>query len=94
MSHLPDGKVEKVFPNGTKYVTFNNGTRKEIYEDGHTVVRFFNGDVKQTFANEQVVYYYAEAKTTHTTCVTTVAIRVRTGHSPRAHGVVCTCQTV
>jgi len=66
-SRFPDGKVEKVFPNGAKLVTFPNGTNKEFFSDGHAVVRFFNGDLKQTYANGQVVYFYAESKTTHTT---------------------------
>lgn len=48
-TEYPDGKTEKAFPNGTKIVTFANGTRKEIHADGHTIVRFFNGDIKQTY---------------------------------------------
>lgn len=67
VSKYPNGKVEKVYPNGTKLISFGDGSRKEVYADGHTVVRFYNGDIKQTFPNRQVIYYYAEAETTHTT---------------------------
>ena len=67
VSKYPNGKVEKIYPNGTKLISFGDGSRKEVYADGHTVVRFYNGDIKQTFPNRQVIYYYAEAETTHTT---------------------------
>uniref|UniRef100_A0A8D0GVT8 Centromere protein J n=1 Tax=Sphenodon punctatus TaxID=8508 RepID=A0A8D0GVT8_SPHPU len=30
-------------------------------------VTFFNGDVKQVMADQRVIYYYADAQTTHTT---------------------------
>lgn len=49
-------------------VFFPNGTRKEISADGKSVVvKFFNGDMKCVQPDQSVVYYYAEAKTTHTT---------------------------
>ncbi|XP_025091512.1 centromere protein J-like isoform X1 [Pomacea canaliculata] len=64
----PDGKVEHVYSNGSREVLFSNGTRKEISSDGqYIVVSFFNGDIKQIFPDQRVVYYYAEAQTTHTT---------------------------
>ncbi|CAB3981140.1 centromere J-like [Paramuricea clavata] len=63
-----DGKRETINPNGSRVVTFTNGTRKEISADGlSVVVTFFNGDVKQIFPDERVEYYYAEVQTTHTT---------------------------
>jgi centromere protein J len=65
---LGDGKVERKYSDGRRVVTFRNGTEKELTADGQTIVRFGNGDVKRT--NPQtgaVVYYYAEAQTTHTT---------------------------
>ncbi|XP_004446761.3 centromere protein J [Dasypus novemcinctus] len=67
ISH-PDGKVERVFKNGSHVILFPNGTRKEVSADGKTItVTFFNGDVKQIMPDERVIYYYAAAQTTHTT---------------------------
>ncbi|XP_040596609.1 centromere protein J [Mesocricetus auratus] len=67
ISH-PDGKVEKVYKNGSRVILFPNGTRKEVSADGKSItVTFFNGDVKQVMPDERVVYYYAAAQTTHTT---------------------------
>ncbi|XP_013912373.1 PREDICTED: centromere protein J-like [Thamnophis sirtalis] len=64
----PDGKVEKVLKNGCHLIIFPNGTRKEVSCDGKTTtVTFFNGDVKQVLDDQRVIYYYADAKTTHTT---------------------------
>ncbi|XP_041879811.1 centromere protein J isoform X2 [Corvus kubaryi] len=64
----PDGKVEKVLKNGCHLVFFPNGTWKKVGSDGKTVtITFFNGDVKQIMPDQTVIYYYADAKTTHTT---------------------------
>uniref|UniRef100_UPI00358F513C centromere protein J isoform X2 n=1 Tax=Myxine glutinosa TaxID=7769 RepID=UPI00358F513C len=64
----PDGKLELVMQSGRHVITFPNGTRKEISADAKSVlVTFFNGDVKQVFPDQRVVYYYAEAQTTQTT---------------------------
>jgi len=64
----PDGKVERVCPDGSREVLFTNGTRKQISSDGQTIiVSFFNGDIKQISPDGRVVYYYADAQTTHTT---------------------------
>ncbi|XP_070605863.1 centromere protein J [Erythrolamprus reginae] len=64
----PDGKVEKLLKNGCHLIIFPNGTRKEVSCDGKTTtVTFFNGDVKQILDDQRVIYYYADAKTTHTT---------------------------
>nr|XP_060626959.1 centromere protein J isoform X1 [Anolis sagrei ordinatus]XP_060626960.1 centromere protein J isoform X1 [Anolis sagrei ordinatus] len=64
----PDGKVEKLLKNGSHLIIFPNGTRKEVSYDGKiTTVSFFNGDIKQILEDQRVVYYYANAKTTHTT---------------------------
>uniref|UniRef100_A0A8C2I455 Centrosomal P4.1-associated protein n=1 Tax=Cyprinus carpio TaxID=7962 RepID=A0A8C2I455_CYPCA len=61
-----DNKIEKVLPDGGRLVVFPNGTRKELSADGQTVkVMFFNGDVKHTMPDQRVIYYYAEAQTTH-----------------------------
>ncbi|KAM4702087.1 centrosomal P4.1-associated protein [Discoglossus pictus] len=64
----PDGKVERILRNGCHVILFPNGTRKEVSADGKsTSVTFFNGDVKQVMADQRVIYYYADAQTTHTT---------------------------
>ncbi|XP_067418927.1 centromere protein J isoform X2 [Emydura macquarii macquarii] len=66
--NYPDGKVEKVLKNGCHFIFFPNGTRKEVSSDGKTItVTFFNGDVKQVMPDQRVIYYYADAQTTHTT---------------------------
>ncbi|MCJ8732243.1 hypothetical protein PDJAM_G00209100 [Pangasius djambal] len=63
-----DGKIEKMFPDGGRLIVFPNGTRKEVSADGLSVrVTFFNGDIKQIMPDQRVIYYYAEAQTTHTT---------------------------
>ncbi|XP_078360900.1 uncharacterized protein LOC144645268 isoform X2 [Oculina patagonica] len=64
----PDGKVEKVNSDGSRVITFANGTRKDISVDGQTIiVTFFNGDIKQIMPDQRVIYYYSDAQTTHTT---------------------------
>ena len=64
----PDGKVERICPDGSREILFTNGTRKQISSDGQTIiVSFFNGDIKQMLPDGRVVYYYADAQTTHTT---------------------------
>ncbi|KAF5892749.1 centromere protein J isoform X1, partial [Clarias magur] len=63
-----DGKIEKMLPDGGRLTVFPNGTRKEVSADGLSVrVTFFNGDIKQILPDQRVIYYYAEAQTTHTT---------------------------
>jgi len=64
----PDGKVERICPDGSREILFTNGTRKQISADGQTIiVSFFNGDIKQMLPDGRVVYCYADAQTTHTT---------------------------
>ncbi|XP_041106425.1 centromere protein J isoform X2 [Polyodon spathula] len=66
-THYPDGKTEQVLASGHRIITFRNGTKKEIDADGKSVtVTFFNGDVKKMMSDERVIYYYADAQTTHT----------------------------
>ncbi|XP_062861404.1 centromere protein J [Trichomycterus rosablanca] len=63
-----DGKIEKLLPDGGRLIVFPNGTRKEVSADGLSVkVTFFNGDIKHIMPDQRVIYYYAEAQTTHTT---------------------------
>uniref|UniRef100_A0A8C5LXX2 Centromere protein J n=1 Tax=Leptobrachium leishanense TaxID=445787 RepID=A0A8C5LXX2_9ANUR len=60
--------IERILKNGCHVILFPNGTRKEVSADGKTTtVTFFNGDVKQVMADQRVIYYYADAQTTHTT---------------------------
>uniref|UniRef100_A0A3B5ML73 Centromere protein J n=1 Tax=Xiphophorus couchianus TaxID=32473 RepID=A0A3B5ML73_9TELE len=61
-------QVEKVLAGGDRVIVFPNGTRKEVSADGLSAkVTFFNGDTKQITADQRVIYYYAEAQTTHIT---------------------------
>ncbi|XP_029458353.1 centromere protein J isoform X2 [Rhinatrema bivittatum] len=63
-----DGKVVKILKNGCHIIHFPNGTRKDVSADSKTItVTFFNGDVKQVMPDQRVIYYYADAHTTHTT---------------------------
>ncbi|XP_051782132.1 centromere protein J isoform X1 [Erpetoichthys calabaricus] len=63
-----DGKIEQILQNGDQVIIFPNGSRKEVCADGKTVkVTFFNGDIKQIMADQRVIYFYADAQTTHTT---------------------------
>ncbi|KAM8952937.1 uncharacterized protein RCH25_043688 [Pelodytes ibericus] len=67
-TQYPDGKVERLLSDGRRVITFSNGTKKEISADGlATTVSFFNGDVKKIMPDQSIVYYYADAQTTHTT---------------------------
>ncbi|XP_041536326.1 T-complex protein 10A homolog 2-like isoform X1 [Microtus oregoni] len=64
----PNGKVEQVLRDGRTIITFPNGTRKEISADKKTtLIKFFNGDMKKVKSDQRVIYYYADAQTTHTT---------------------------
>jgi len=61
-------RTEEVLPDGRRVVRYRNGTVKEVLPDGSSRVLFLNGDVKTTSANgDTVVYFYAQAETTHTT---------------------------
>ncbi|XP_027699357.1 T-complex protein 10A homolog 2 isoform X1 [Vombatus ursinus] len=64
----PDGKVEWKFSDGRKTIAFPNGTKKEISADKKTtIVTFPNGDLQKFMPEQRVLYYYADAQTTHTT---------------------------
>ncbi|XP_041536327.1 T-complex protein 10A homolog 2-like isoform X2 [Microtus oregoni] len=61
-------QVEQVLRDGRTIITFPNGTRKEISADKKTtLIKFFNGDMKKVKSDQRVIYYYADAQTTHTT---------------------------
>ncbi|OBS82720.1 hypothetical protein A6R68_23295, partial [Neotoma lepida] len=61
-------QVEQVLDDGRTIITFPNGTRKEISADKKTtIIKFFNGDMKKVKPDQRVIYFYADAQTTHTT---------------------------
>uniref|UniRef100_A0A3B1IGP3 Centromere protein J C-terminal domain-containing protein n=1 Tax=Astyanax mexicanus TaxID=7994 RepID=A0A3B1IGP3_ASTMX len=61
-------QVEQLLSDGSRVIVFRNGTKKEISVDQKSVtVTFFNGDVKRLLPDGTVVYYYCDAKTTHST---------------------------
>ncbi|XP_065663596.1 centromere protein J isoform X2 [Hydra vulgaris] len=63
-----DGKIESVMADGSRIITFANGTEKVVSADEKTIsIKFFNGDVKRVLPDNRMVYYYAESQTTHTT---------------------------
>ncbi|XP_043075135.1 centromere protein J isoform X2 [Puntigrus tetrazona] len=66
-TRYPDGRVERLFWSGCRVITFRNGTKKEIGVDQSVTVTFFNGDVKRMLADGTVIYYYNDARTTHST---------------------------
>ncbi|NXH80917.1 CENPJ protein, partial [Edolisoma coerulescens] len=60
-------KVEEVLSDGRRILTFQDGTKKEISADKRmTTISFTNGDVKRIMPDQRVIYYYADAQTTHT----------------------------
>lgn len=61
-------RVEEIRPDGSRIIRYRNGTVKEVDSKGVvSKVRFTNQDVKTTYADTGVVvYYYAQAETTHT----------------------------
>lgn len=62
-----DGIRERVFSDGKREVIYKNGTTKTV-EGDLVIVNFANGDVKRTDTKTgRVVYFYADARTTHTT---------------------------
>ncbi|KAI9144064.1 T-complex protein 10 C-terminus-domain-containing protein [Paraphysoderma sedebokerense] len=62
----PDGKRERIYADGTRVVLYKNGTTKEYRHGGATIVRFMNGDMKET-TSTHTLYYYSSTRTTHTT---------------------------
>ncbi|KAG5282794.1 hypothetical protein AALO_G00034660 [Alosa alosa] len=63
----PDGKIERVFKDGSRLLVFPNGTQKLLSTDGSAKVTFFNGDIKEVCPDHRVVYFFADAQTTHIT---------------------------
>eukprot|EP01039_Chlorochromonas_danica_P001633 gene1633-1782_t len=71
---MPDGgdngsnnRLEEMLPDGSRRIHYRNGTVKTIDKNGRSFVQFTNGDSKRSDPNSGViVYYYAQADTTHT----------------------------
>ncbi|XP_046386182.1 centromere protein J [Ischnura elegans] len=60
--------LEKINPDGSREIRYENGNFKHISPDGKSSKLFFyNGDVKETLADGTVRYYYSETRTWHTT---------------------------
>lgn len=65
-----DGRMERIFANSRRVVKFPNGTIKEMVpsSDGTvSTVYFANGDIKRSYPDDSVEYYYDEVDTWHTT---------------------------
>ena len=62
-------RVTETTPEGVQVTKYSNGTVKKIYPNGQQEVIFLNGDSKLTQSGGTVVYFYANAQTTHTTYV-------------------------
>jgi hypothetical protein len=61
-------RIVEIGPDGVKMTKYSNGTVKYQFPDGTSEVRFTNGDKKTQNPNDStLVYFYAQAKTTHTT---------------------------
>lgn len=60
--------------NGKKEVIFANKVRRETFSDGYTIVHFNNGDIKQTFPDQKIVYYFSEAQTIQSTFPDTMQV--------------------
>ncbi|XP_018562138.1 centromere protein J [Anoplophora glabripennis] len=60
-------RTETVFEDGSKEIRYSNGNTKTISPDGNLViVKYYNGDIKETNLLENTLkYYYAENSTWH-----------------------------
>ncbi|KAJ8921119.1 hypothetical protein NQ315_013589 [Exocentrus adspersus] len=61
-------RAETVFEDGSKEIKYSNGNTKTISPDGNlAVVKYYNGDIKETNLLENTLkYYYAESAIWHT----------------------------
>ena len=60
-------RVTTTTTDGVRVTKYSNGTVKKLHPDGQQEVAFQNGDSKRTLSSGTVVYFYANAQTTHTT---------------------------
>ena len=88
----PDGRVERWFTDGRRSVKFANGTEKLTLQDGTTVVLFGNGDIKRSWPQGGVQYFYKEVDTWHTTLASGVEVRAAAMHAVRHGGVHACCE--
>lgn len=63
----PDGRVDRVYVDGRREAQFASGLKKTVWPDGAALVRFPNGDVKETSAGGVVTYQYASTGCVQTT---------------------------
>ena len=70
-SSVSNGRVEETLADGRRLITYHNGTTKILFphDDYRTsLISFTNGDTKRlNSVTGEVVYYYKEADTIHTT---------------------------
>ena len=59
--------MERKFDDGSRCIHFPNGTVKTIQPSGLVEVVFPNGDKKERYTDQRVLYYYASVDTTHVT---------------------------
>ena len=60
-------KEISIYTNNKKEIIFPSGLKKEIYNDGFQLVYFNNGDIKQSFPDGKVVYFFKDENTVQTT---------------------------
>ncbi|CAG0912733.1 unnamed protein product [Notodromas monacha] len=64
---LDDGTIECTLVDGSKEVLFPNGNRQKISADGKSSkVIYYNGDVKETFSDGTVEYFFGKSLTWQT----------------------------
>ena len=62
-----DGRVDRTYADGRREAVFPSGLRKTVWPDGAAIVRFPNGDVKQTSVSGVTIYQYASTGCVQTT---------------------------
>ncbi|OMJ69429.1 hypothetical protein SteCoe_32861 [Stentor coeruleus] len=64
---IEENKVQKIFEDGRREISFSNGVKKEIFPDGFIIVHFNNKDKKETYPDGKIIYHFFENKTVQTT---------------------------
>ncbi|OMJ96341.1 hypothetical protein SteCoe_79 [Stentor coeruleus] len=64
---IEENKVQRIYEDGKREISFSNGVKKEIFPDGYIVVHFNNKDKKESFPDGKIVYHFFENKTVQTT---------------------------
>ncbi|CAG8655317.1 5778_t:CDS:10 [Ambispora gerdemannii] len=60
-----EGKLERIYSNGTRLILLSNGVIKEIRGDSIVIVHFENGDIKEIVPHQKITYFYTDG-TVHT----------------------------